>query len=66
MNIKLNGKKLCQTDSFKYIRIYIDKNLTWKHHLNNVAVISSTANAMLSKIRPMQTKNFIINLLCHF
>ena len=53
MNLKLNGKKLCQTDSFKYIGIYIDKNLTWKQHLNNVAVISSTANAMLSKIRPM-------------
>ena len=51
LKIKLNGKKLYQTDSVKYLGMYIDKNLTWKHHVNNVAIKLSTANAMLSKIR---------------
>ena len=67
LKIKLNGKKLYQTDSVKYLGMYIDKNLTWKHHVNNVAIKFSTANAMLSKIRHyIDKKMTIINLLCNF
>ena len=51
LKINLNGKKIYQTYSVKYLGIYVDKNLTWKHHVNNIAIKFSTANAMLSKTR---------------
>ena len=46
LKIKLNGKRLYEIDSFKYLGIQIDKRLTWK-----VALKLNKANAMLSKLR---------------
>ena len=61
--IKLNGKKLYQTDSVKYTGIHINKNLTCKHHINNVAIKLSKANARLSKTRHnVDIKKIRINL----
>ena len=51
LKIKLNGKRLYETDSIKYLRIQIDKRLTWKHQINHVALKLNKANAMLSKVR---------------
>ena len=47
---KLNGEKLYQTDSVKYLGIRFDKYLTWKHQIN-VVIKLNKANAMLFKIR---------------
>ena len=50
--IKLVGKKLYQTDSIKYLGIHLDKYLTCKHQINNVAIKLNKANTnMLSKIK---------------
>ena len=51
LKIKLNGKRLNETDSVKYLGIQIDKRLTWKQHINHVALKLNKANAMLSKLR---------------
>ena len=51
LEIKLNGKRLYETDSVKYLGIQIDKRLTWKQHINHVALKLNKANAMLSKLR---------------
>ena len=51
LKIKLNGKRLSETDSFKYLRIQIDERLTWKQQVNYVALKLNKANAMLSKLR---------------
>ena len=51
LKIKLNGKRLSETDSFKYLRIQIDERLTWKQQVNHVALKLNKANAMLSKLR---------------
>ena len=51
LKMKLNGKKVCQTDSVKYLGIHLDIYLTWKHQINNVAIKPDKSNAMLSKIR---------------
>ena len=51
LKIKLNGKRLYETDSVKYLGIQIDKRLTWKQHINLVALKLNKANAMLSKLR---------------
>ena len=44
LEIKVNGKKVYQADSVNYVGINIDKNFTWKHHINNVAIKISKAN----------------------
>ena len=51
MNLKLNGKKLLQTNSVKYLGIKIDKLLNWREHTNEVAIKLNRANAMLYKVR---------------
>ena len=58
LKIKLNGIfKLYETGSFKYLRMQIDKNLTWKQQVNHVAIKLYKTNAMLSKLRYMLCKN---------
>ena len=51
LKIKLNGKRLHETDSVKSLGIQIHKRLTWKQHINPVALKLNKANAMLSKLR---------------
>ena len=51
LKIKLNGKRLYETDSAKYLGIQIHKRLTWKQHINHAALKLNKANAMLSKLR---------------
>ena len=58
LKIKLNGIfKLYETGSFRYLRMQIDKNLTWKQQVNHVAIKLYKTNAMLSKLRYMLCKN---------
>ena len=49
--IKLNGKKLYETDSVKNLGIQIEKRLTWKQQISHVVLKLNKANAMLSKLR---------------
>ena len=51
LKIKLNGKRLYETDSVKYLGIQIDQRLTGKQQINHVALKLNKANAMLSKLR---------------
>ena len=44
LEIKVDGKKVYQTVSVHSLGINIDKNFTWKHHINNVATKISKAN----------------------
>ena len=51
LKTKLNGKRLYETDSVKYLGIQIDKRLTYKQQINHVALKLNNANSMLSKLR---------------
>ena len=51
LKIKLNGKRLYETDLVRYFGIQIDERLTWKQQINHVALKLNKANAMLSKLR---------------
>ena len=51
LKIKLNRKRLYETDSVKYLGIQIDKRLTWKQQINHVALKLNKANTILSKLR---------------
>ena len=45
------GKRLCETDSVKYLGIQIDKSITWKQQISHVAIKLNKGIAMLSKLR---------------
>ena len=51
LKVKLNGQKIYETNSVKYLGIKIDKNLLWSDQINSVSLKLNKANAMLSKIR---------------
>ena len=68
LKIKLNGKNNLQTYSVKSIEIHLDKYLTWKYQINNVAVKLNKANIILSKIghyADIKTYQFIMKFLNH-
>ena len=66
LKIKLNGKRLYETDSVKYLGTQIDKRLTWKQQINHVALKLSKASAMLSKLRyVLDIKTLEVFLLCY-
>ena len=50
IEIKLNRKRLYRSQSVRYLGIKIDQNLSWKDHINDIAVKSNRANALLFKI----------------
>ena len=51
ISIKFNGIKLAPVDHIKYLGMYIDKHLTWDHHISELSKKLSKANGILSKIR---------------
>ena len=51
LKIKLRGKRLYPTESFKYLGVKIDANLTWQHHVNDLTTKLNRANALLFKMR---------------
>ena len=51
ISIKLNRVKLTPVDYVKYLGMYIDKNLTWNYHINELSKKLSRANGILSKLR---------------
>ena len=51
LKIKLCGKRLYLTESFKYLGVKIDANLSWQYHVNDLSVKLNRANALLFKMR---------------
>ena len=48
---KINGKRIYEINSMKYLGIRIDNKLNWKAHISNIALKLIRANAMLYKVR---------------
>ena len=55
--IKFNGKNLFQTNSVKHLGIKIEKQLSWRDHINEVAIKLNKANAMLYKVSEFVSTN---------
>ena len=59
VSIKLNRRvKLTPVNQVKYLGMYIDKNLSWNFHINELSKKLSRANGILSKLRynaPLET-----------
>ena len=54
--IKLEGSKLKPSKYVKYLGIYIDENLSWRAHINELSKKISRANGILAKLRYFATK----------
>ena len=64
LKTKLNGKRLYETNSVKYLGIRIANELNWKAHINDIALKLIRTNAMLYKVRDLVMLEFKINLSC--
>jgi len=51
ISIQINGQQLEQCQSYKYLGVYIDKNLSWKTHVEYVGKKLSRACGALAKTR---------------
>ena len=51
LDIKINGKQLDSCDSYKYLGVIFDRNLSWKPHIDYISGKISKACGALSKIR---------------
>ena len=51
LNIKINEKNLDDCDSYKYLGVYIDKNLSWRPHVDYLCKKISKACGALAKLR---------------
>ena len=51
ITIKLSRKRVCPSNSVKYLDIGIDRFLHWHDQVNTIAVKFNGTNASLSKIR---------------
>ena len=51
LKIKLCGKRLYPTESTKYLGVKTGTNLNWEHHVNDLSIKVSRANALLFKMR---------------
>ena len=50
-NIKFNGENLAQCEAYKYLGVFIDKDLTWKPHIEYICKKISKGCGSLAKIR---------------
>ena len=62
LKLKLNGKRLYQTSSVKYLGIKIDRYLNWKDHINNIAIKLNKAYAILYKVRQFVNQTTLISV----
>ena len=62
LKLKLNGKRLYQTSSVKYLGIKIDQYLNWQDHTNNITIKLNKANAMLYNVRQFVNQRTLISI----
>ena len=49
-------------DYIKYLGILIDKNLSWKHHIDVIATKISKSVGLIAKLRPFVPRSILINI----
>ena len=62
ISIKLNKIKQLPADNVKYLRILLDKNLSWDYHILQLSKKLSRANGVLYKLRNDVPKETIISV----
>jgi hypothetical protein len=61
-NISIEGTPIDFVDSFDYLGIIVDKNLTWKNHISKISVKLSKTIGIMCKMRNMLSKDILLTL----
>ena len=62
LSIKLNGFKLVPTNNVKYLGLYLDKNLSFDYHINQLSKKLSKSNGILAKLRHYTSRQTLISI----
>lgn len=62
LKIKINGHRLRPSKFVKYLRVYIDENMNWRHHIDFVCNKLKRANGALCKLRHYVDKKTLLAL----
>ena len=62
LNIHLNGMQMQSCDTYKYLGVYIDKDLNWKSHIEYINKKISKSCGALAKIRHCVDTNTLVNV----
>ena len=61
-NIVLNGSTIAQTDSTKFLGLYLDSHITWKIHIDSICSTISKILGILYKIRCFVPQTALLSL----
>ena len=62
LKIKLCRKRIHASQYVKYLGVFIDENLNWKKHINEISTKLIKGNVMLSKLRGFVNKDILLSL----
>ena len=62
VNLQINNKQIKQEESIKYLGIYIDSNLRWKHHISHISKKIKQCIGIISNIRYFVSTKFLTQL----
>ena len=62
ISIKMEGSRLIPCENVKYLGLYLDKNLSWDFHVNQLSKKLSRTNGILSKIRHFVSMKILISI----
>ena len=60
--VKINGIQIECVDDFNFLGVIIDKNLTWKNHLNKVSDKIVRKIGIMNKLKFTLSQNILINI----
>ena len=62
LKIKLCRKRIYASQYVKYLGVFIDENLNWEKHINEISTKLIKGNAMLSKFRHFVNKDILLSV----
>src|ERR1043165_1920485 len=60
--LTIDGQQIMQTESCKFLGVYLDQNLTWKEHITQISKKLAKNISILSRIRHCLSKNTLQSL----
>ena len=62
LKIKLCSKRIHASSYVKYLGVFIDENLNWKIHINEISTKLIKGNAILPKLRHFVNKDILVSV----
>ena len=62
LNISIDGHKIGETDHTKFLGVFIDSELTWKHHISYITVKIAKGIGVITKAMVMVYGEYLCNI----